>query len=375
MLFLAWWIGCGGDVQPTQESEFDPNDLDGDGVENTQDCAPEDAARSEVLILTEGPYGPGTMEGACESFCVIVDDLNLNLNPGASFETLDCIVEVQNTLRYNTNGLLNYDFLGALQRVGGDVELLSGTITSLSGLDSLESAGGVGIAGSELESLQGLGALESVEHLRFDQVELDNFEGLSSLKTSDYIAVYDGQIGSLEGLTALESLNSLLLKSTTLGAWSGLPVNAGLTHVSLVDVAVPSLLELQSIPELESLWFEDLALTAELRSQIPPSGNLKLENIRATSFSGLNLDGTESVRVLNCEAESLSFSGISESMFAVEIVGNPSLTSLVGLEGLKSLEYLEIADNPALPQREIDRVLAAIGEENVGNIMLSNNGD
>ncbi len=60
----------------------------------------------------------------------------------------------------------------------------------------------------------------------------------------------------------------------------------------------------------------------------------------------------------------------------VTLDGNTTLTSLDGLFNIRSIGGdLNISNNPALSQAEIDRFIAALGAENVaGMIYMSGNG-
>ena len=133
-----------------------------------------------------------------------------------SVEGLSNLVSVGGTLEIDSNGSFtdSYEGLRNLQTVGGLLDLDdNGGITTLSGLRSLRSAGGLYIANSDITSLEGLEGVTSVPGrvTIFANSFLASLEGLRNLQSvgGDVDLDRNRSLVSLSGLEQLTSVGGL----------------------------------------------------------------------------------------------------------------------------------------------------------------------
>ena len=161
-------------------------------------------------------------------------------------------------------------------------------------------------------------------------------------------AVYgNGALRSIEGLSGLESIVSLYAAGN-----DALVSLAGLENVQVVYGSIT----LGSGPNKKRQESVANSLTSldGLSSVTTIGGSLSI-----TGEDGLtDLHGLEQLRTL----QTLHLSDLAR------------LENLDALHGLEAVRWVSIFDNPCLDEAEVDELVAAIGEQNIGSITRSGNG-
>jgi hypothetical protein len=257
-----------------------------------------------------------------------------------------------------------------LRRVGGDLivlrELTDQNPTTLRGLEQLASVGGSVtiddrssiVAGSTLEGLSGLRTVGADLNIRHPN--LTNLVGLEALRSvGGFFAIE--QAVALRDLRALKSLRDVGTLAISGGFGSVLASLRGLENVKirggLFLGSLDALASLRGLPELVSLSgdlvidqvpvLETLNGLERLRTV---AGSVTISNAPALrNVNGLrNLEHAANLSIIGTGVASLAplsgFPGVDGSLF---VHGNPSLTSLRGLEDVSAVgEQLLIGGMP-----------------------------
>ena len=276
-----------------------------------------------------------------------VCDGDIALSTQAEVDAFDCI-EVGGNLTIS-DGTFDDDItdlspLSMLEAVGGLGISNNDLLTSLAGLESLTSVGGVLLfSGNDLlPSFAGLDGLVSIgEDFRvFTNASLTSFAGLESLASiGDDVAVNENAaLVSLEGLEGLTSIGDRV----EIGGNGALRSLSGLEHLTTVGGG----LGIFNHPELTSL--AALANLATFEGPMTIRGNSVLESL--AGLEGITSIGGALVIGENASLASLEgFSSLTTIENALAVFENPALESLDGLEGITSVaSELLVVDNGAL---------------------------
>lgn len=282
--------------------------------------------------------------------------------------------------------------LSCLTFVGGDLEIFMTDLSSLAGLDNLESVGGdvwIGdrpvpedspelfFGNPELASLQGLGALASVGgslFLRYNPAlaDVDGLSGLTSVEVFLVIEANDAltDVDGLGGLTALgEELNIWGNAALTdIDGLSGLSSLGGGNENIAID-SNDSLTNLDGLANFTSLT----GCLNVLRNDALTS----LEGLSGfTSMACLNINGNDALTSVDGLDALASVGNLNIGDWGPEFEsegGNAALTNLDGLSALSSASYVAVRGNLALPQCEVCELLSQLDEltvdfESYGNL-------
>jgi hypothetical protein len=410
-------LACTGKTQDTG-TELEIVDSDGDGVIDSQDCAPEDPAKSQNLsLMDDETYGPSDLVGLCEQYCEL--RVNRLIGSDDSLLPLSCLVGVGESFRYSSQTSAGITQLSRLREVDGRFELQSKGLSSLEGLDALERVGSLSIDAPKLESLEGLEQLRDAETIGVENLNAVDLRGLSGLESVEILSLYSFELDSLKGLDALKNLEEIQL-SGKLGSFDGFPSHLDLSAVYFSGMEIDSFSMLAG-QSLLGLGLYNVDFPEEIKEQLPAAESILFESLRLRSFSDIDMSKARTLIVERCAVEFLDVESLAPTMTIlylrlndellaidgpagvteielVEFKSNPqltrisgfpdlktatnvfiedndSLTDLSGLHGVESVYLLYIARNPELSNAEIDSLIGAIGEENIESIYVSDNGE
>lgn len=260
--------------------------------------------------------------------------------------------------------------LAELTRVGGMLTLgdlyedpPAPSFTSLAGLESLRSVGGLSLRGVTARSLEPLAGL----------VELTLSTGIIPGTAMIFID-HCPQLESLQGLDNLEGVRVFIAKSNQkLTSISGLRVPAELDLFEIWDspvVDIDALAPLTSVRH--TLWFMETGLTsASALAGLDDVGQLQFyRNRDLTDLSGLSaLSSAHSLSIIeNPSLASLPDFPRLTSVESIGIASNPALTEVGSFSALRRVHDLSIASNDIL-----QRVLGLSGLESAYQVEVSNN--
>jgi hypothetical protein len=249
----------------------------------------------------------------------------------------------------------------------------------------------------ELSSLAGLEGFTGGPEAIFDlsgSPNLRNLGGMGNVAQLGQLLLWDTHLETLEGLGGpdgteislrLQVINNPKLKTLTRLRASA--TEPGLS-VDIVDNDVlGSLAGLEGVTRFSHLSLERngalASLAALAQSDCTSGGTLRIEdNARLTTLTGLERwAGVGSMSILR-NASLTSLAGLHGTVgtgsLAVEqvlVADNPKLTTLAGLDLVAARPddriTLTFTDNPALPQCEVDAVIAPIASQS--EVTLSGN--
>jgi len=266
--------------------------------------------------------------------------------------------EIEGDVLITGEDIINLNGLDVLTSIGGDLNIEGNdSLVDLAGLDNLDSIGGSLTIHND-SSLQNLHGLENLEHID-SSLEITKNKGLDSITALGNITHIGGDliIGKTSNLGGggrpNDSLASLagLEGITYIGGSLSIANNGLLTSLSGLD-------NVNSISGNLSI-FQNHALTslAGLEGLTSIGGQLRI------GFSGLYFSGGNNSLMSLTGLEGLTSIGGSLSICA-----NDALTSLAGLEGLTSIEgCFKICDNYALTTLEGLEELTFIGHLLIGS--------
>jgi hypothetical protein len=215
------------------------------------------------------------------------------------------------------------------------------SLTSLAGLEQVE-AGSIEIRSNNgLTSLSGLSKLTEGGLNIMDNAALQSLDGLDNLERGTLNLSDNPRLTSLGSLDKLVELNSLSLQNNdALLSLEGLNNVTSIRFLTLVDNDVLASLDaLKSVSSLGGITIRDSNAFASLQG---------LENVTALDF--LEILSTTKLESLN-GLENVASVGTNDAPYnkGVVIVGNQALTSLAGLDKLRTIRSrLSIVDNSAL---------------------------
>jgi hypothetical protein len=260
--------------------------------------------------------------------------------------------------------------LAALTRVGGRLFLGDPygqpplpSFTSLVGLESLRSVGGLSLHGVTARSLAPLSGL----------VELTVGTGIAP-GSGLVIIEHCPQLTDLQGLENMAGLRAFIAKNNrNLVSISGLRVPAELDRFELWDSPVSDIDALAPLTTVrDTLWFMQTLLTsASALARLSHAEHLRFShNIVLTDLNALS--ALSSARFLDIIGN-LSLESVPElpqlaSVESITIATNSALNAVGAFPQLQHVRDVSITDNPLLKQ-----VAALSGLESAGQIEVSNN--
>jgi len=225
----------------------------------------------------------------------------------ADIDALSGCEELPGSLRIVTPagapGSISLEPLGELRRVYGQLQI-SGPITSLAGLESLETVGVLTLRDTllpDLIPLRGLTRVDTPADWRVDGIQIQDCDELGDLRGLENLIIW----GSL-----------LIIESDGLVSLAGLQAPERIASVRLINV--PQLADVSALAPARRIEFLDLTGTA------------------VTGFDGFQL---ESGDLLNLNQ-------------------NHALTDLDGLSRLEEVGHLGIVDNDALVRMDLPQLRA-----------------
>jgi len=285
-----------------------------------------------------------------------------NLNSQAAVDAFNCTV-VEGFLDVLGADVTDLTPLRGLTHVGGRLNLqVNHVLTSLSGLEDLESVGGnVYINLTQLQNLDGLRSLQTVgdDFVLDGNASLENVDGLAALTSvgRDLYIFENPQLTDLDGLTALTTVGRdlRLLSNTGLRNVSGLRSLSRLGE-DLYIWACDGLVDLTGLSALREVVGVTLRANSELTTLDglgPLTTVLDLDirdNPRLTSVHGF--DAITDLWALRIEGNALltslqGLNALKRVTNGVRVRSNASLASLAGLEQLRSAQFVMV-DGDAL---------------------------
>ncbi|WP_437276314.1 leucine-rich repeat domain-containing protein [Sorangium sp. So ce375] len=234
------------------------------------------------------------------------------------------------------------DGLGSLRGVvslrRGRLSLIDNdALTSLDGLDAVEDLEELAISGNDgLVKLDGVWRLTTVQNLVLtENSQLNTLYGLDGLRHAGAITVaLNERLRDLSGLSGLETAGSLsVVGNSSMVALAGMFSLRG-----IVDVYV------ESNPEL---------VLADAFAYVP-LGSVDVQSLQFTSnpkliWIDLGLMRLQHLSITDCGslADLSDFIGLNE-LSVLSLAQNAGLVSLTGLERISDLSVLSIANNPRL---------------------------
>jgi hypothetical protein len=266
----------------------------------------------------------------------------------------------EGSLTFANNGLPDWSQLRHLTEVGGDL-MLRERVPDLAGLSDLRTVGGT-LFISDVSSVRGLDMLESVGWLVIQSNVLTSLSGLGSFTITESMAVQGERLTDLTGIANPRAGGSLSLSDCpNLVSLAGLSEGV---YPGGVDLSYLGIVSLQGM--------EGMSLTGGLRLR----GNDSLVSLAGlaghTTLGALtihdngslqNLDGLESLTTIDGNLEISDYHEACD-----EACGQTDVLS--SLRGLSGLNYvggeLRIMDNLALATCEAEWLRDQIGLANIG---------
>jgi hypothetical protein len=228
-------------------------------------------------------------------------------------------------------------------------------LTDITGLSHITKAEYLGIVYNDaLHDLNGLGALEMTGDLTIRGMTLTDFSDLAALDSLTTLVIEDNNaIGSLHGLENIENLGQLTIARN--GQLTNLEGLSGLKRVDGV-LSIESNPNLTSVSGAPNLWRVDNLFIG---------GNELLPDLNGLS----SLRSASSIQILyNSALTSLQgLSNLSGGLSLLKLQSDPLLTNLHGLEGITSAGDITIVANSALMD------LAGLTLANSGSIEILQN--
>ncbi len=333
--------------------------------------------------------GPGNGAGVCEG------DYQINaLDAYADFVARKCRIVTGNLIIAIVDGLEDLAGLETSEEVQGMLSIGNNLdLGSLVGAGNLRRVGTLTLVSNpRLASLIGFDRLEHVNLAYFTSMTgLVDFTGLEALKAIPQGIIVDeaSALQNFSGLSALETLQGIVLSdSPSIVDFTGLETVAAISIVARNNASLKSVLGLENAATVhlqvaDCPAFDDLTAL----SSVDEIGMAVLNNTGLTDLAGLESTSTlERLQLWkNSKLVDLgALSNLEDITSNIQIIENPVLTSLSGLEALRtvpsvtiygnpelttlaleSLENpsssLEITGNPKLPQCEVDALVTRMG--------------
>jgi hypothetical protein len=276
----------------------------------------------------------------------------------SSLTSLSELVIVDGTLAIQSSRVTSLAGLESLQSVGW--LSIESPVTSLGPLAALERAETLTIDGAAITDLGGLGSLRMVDRLTIERCSsLTSMRGLSSLTgVTEKLEVEDcDALTSLEGLEAVVSLSELYISHCeNLERLMSRPWLRALHALYLFgNPALTSLVGLEGLIEIRGrVSISESPLTdLEPLNDLVHAGSLTLSDLTAlTNLNGLrNLETVEDEIVLADNPALLSLAGLESltEAAALELDDLDSILALTGLSGLRRLgSQLTVTNNDQL---------------------------
>lgn len=334
----------------------------------------------------EGPSNGGSV---CEG------DYQINaLDAYADFVALKCRVVTGNLIIAIVDGLEELAGLETLEEVQGSLSIGNNPdLGSLVGAGNLRRVGTLNlVANPRLASLIGLDRLEHADLAYFTSMTgLVDFTGLEALKEIPRGIIIDeaAALQSFSGLSGLQTLQGVVLSdSPSLVDFTGLETVKEISIVARNDASLKSVLGLENAATVhlqinDCPAFDDLTALSAVES----IGMVVLHNTGLSDLSGLeNASTVERLQLWdNTKLVDLgALSNLGDITSNLQIIENPVLTNLSGLDALRSVpsvtihgnpelasldleslespsSFLEITGNPKLPQCAVDALVTRMG--------------
>jgi len=358
--------------------------------------------------------GLSQIESIAGNVTVINDNVSLS-----NFSGLDNVTYIGGDMNVGHSGQVDFTGLGSLATVEGAIIINSNSyptsLTSLTGLENLTTAGGIDIEAmplltdigslSNLSTLNGslrlavnygltnLAGLEGLTSIGesliiIDNNSLVNLNGLNNITTiSGSLTISNNDI--LVNLAGLNSLNSieetlLLSQNDALINLTGLESLTSIGSNLIPLIGNPSLNNLNGLNNLlsvggfVSIGGTQLISLDGLESLTSIGGNLSILNTSITNLSGLeNLNSIGSTLNISNNPQLTSLSNLSNlnSIGQNLIIGDNSiLTSLNGLGNINpvTITELKIEDSPNLSICEVNSICAYLGLPNSISTIANN---
>jgi hypothetical protein len=211
-------------------------------------------------------------------------------------------------------GSISLEPLSELQRVHGQLQI-SGPISSLAGLESLEAVGVLHLLDTDLTDLlplRGLTRVDNPADWQVDGIRIDHCAQLVDLR-------------GLENLTSWGSLQ--ITQSDALVSLAGLQAPERVESIRLISL--PQLGDVNSLAPVRVVGFFDLTSTA------------------VTRFDEFALERADTLNLANNPLTDLDGLRRLEEVGDLNITGNAALVRL-GLPALRAYENVDISGNPVL---------------------------
>lgn len=363
-----------------------------------------------------GPTNEATDTGESSTGEVVIDctSEHIMLKTQADVTAIADCTELSGSLKI-AGIVTDISELSGLRHVAGALTIWTESLlTSLHGLEDLETVGQLTFAHETIASLEPLAGLTAVGGLHIYGPAVTSLESLAGLTeiTGDVYLGFLGQLDSLEGLHNLESIGGKLTvhHSPKLADVNGLrglrSVGAELTLEDLSIADVSGLYNLESAGALGfiELPIVDLHGLEALTTVGVPGGEpcpVRLDHLPAlTSLAALAIEwhdahamtivgtrvtdlgvlaGTEVLHDLSLSynVELTDLSGLEQLTTVsqtLRLAGNEGLADLSGLAGLKSVGYMGIAGKQAFTDLSALTGLTSIGSLSVDATPLTDLG-
>jgi hypothetical protein len=292
------------------------------------DGSPPVGMAGSVSASPSPPSIPEPSPGAEEAGCPVTFNRSLEVHSQAELEALRGCSNIDGDLViYPFDAAVDLSPLAALTRVGGRLALgdpfeepPAPSFTSLAGLESLRSVGGLSLRGVTARSLEPLSGLAELS------VSTGSFPG-------DGLVMIENcpELTSLQGLENMEGLRAFVAKQNrNLVSIAGLRVPAELAQFEIWDSPVVDIDALAPLTIARfALWFINTGLTgASPLARLSHVGDLQFSrNVALTDLSALST---------------------LPSVFYLAITDNPSLATLPSFPELAGVEVINIASNSSL---------------------------
>lgn len=303
---------------------------------------------------------------ALSGFTIMNDDLEISYNPSlTSLAGIDNITTYVGDLIISENAsLADLSVLSDLTEIGGTL-FIAGSVflTDLKVLENITSVGGLYIAGNTA-----LTTLSDLKLTSARSIIIEDNDLLTDLKGLENITVLEERLGIIDndGLTNLNELAGLTQIGTLIIA-----SNIALSNIQALS-KITSLTGLQVVLNSAMTDLQGLENVTTINGQV-----LILQNEGLTSLNGL--DGLKTIDWTDAEGSSLiilgnpDLAGISDLSALTSLNGgfviseNDVLVSLAGLDNLESVgpfAFVWIASNPLLTS------LAGIGKFESASVIL-----
>jgi uncharacterized repeat protein (TIGR01451 family) len=270
--------------------------------------------------------------------CTVIEgDVSISNNGISNLSGLGAVTSIQGTLSISSQGLTNLNGLQNLKHAQTLSIVSNNLLTHLDELSGLTDVEHLRIFGNanllSLAGLQNLASLDTIE-ISFNQ-KLSAISGFSQLTNPRYVWISSNPLlSSLNGFSNVESLNSLTIHNcpeiTSLNDWQNLKELGRL--------------QLSEMPKLSNI---------SALSNVSTLINLAVQYTGLSDMNGLNnLGAIEQYFLVGGNAALTSFSGLERLKSVgsnMSVANNPVLANMQGLDSLESVgRFLQIYNNNAI---------------------------